>query len=194
MLPLPVIVLLGVFVLIATRQVGRVRLQIWQVMLLGAMVVILTGQISPYKALCAIDPDVMLFLFGMFVVGRALEESGYLWHLSYKLFRRAKSVDLLILLFLFEMGFASALLMNDTVAIIGTPLVLFWARKHGISPKLLLMALAFAVTIGSVMSPIGNPQNLLIAISGGMREPFITFFKVFGPSHPLEPSFGLLCP
>lgn len=185
MLPLPVIVLLGVFVLIATRQVGRVRLQIWQVMLLGAMVVILTGQISPYKALCAIDPDVMLFLFGMFVVGRALEESGYLWHLSYKLFRRAKSVDLLILLFLFEMGFASALLMNDTVAIIGTPLVLFWARKHGISPKLLLMALDFAVTIGSVMSPIGNPQNLLIAISGGMREPFITFFKVFGPSHPL---------
>jgi len=43
--------------------------------------------------------------------------------------------------------------------------------------KLLLLALAFAVTIGSVMSPIGNPQNLLIAINGGMKNPFIEFFK-----------------
>jgi Na+/H+ antiporter NhaD/arsenite permease-like protein len=41
----------------------------------------------------------------------------------------------------------------------------------------MLLALAFAVTIGSVMSPIGNPQNLLIAIHGNVTNPFITFLK-----------------
>ncbi|KAF5031239.1 putative transporter [anaerobic digester metagenome] len=65
--------------------------------------------------------------------------------------------------------------MNDTLAVVGTPLMLYFARRHGISSKLLLLALAFAVTTGSVLSPIGNPQNLLIALSGDVANPFITF-------------------
>jgi Na+/H+ antiporter NhaD/arsenite permease-like protein len=170
-----IIVLLVVFVLIAVRQVGRFRLQIWQAMLLGALAVLLTGQISPPEALQAIDWDVILFLFGMFVVGQALEESGYLSHLSSRLFGRAKTVDSLLLLILFGGGLISAFLMNDTLAIIGTPVMLQIARKTGIRPKLLLLSLAFSVTIGSVMSPIGNPQNLLVAINGNIPNPFITF-------------------
>jgi Na+/H+ antiporter NhaD/arsenite permease-like protein len=39
----------------------------------------------------------------------------------------------------------------------------------------MLLALAFSVTIGSVASPIGNPQNLLIAVNGSMENPFISF-------------------
>jgi len=45
------------------------------------------------------------------------------------------------------------------------------------SPKLLLLALAFSVTLGSVVSPIGNPQNLLIALNGKIDDPFGTFFR-----------------
>ena len=172
-----VIILLIVFALIAVRQVGRVRLQIWQVMLLGALAVLLTGQISPIDALESINVDVILFLFGMFVVGEALEESGYLAYLSYRLFRRARSRDHIILLILFGIGGASALLMNDTLAIIGTPVVLILAKKNKMPSKLLLLTLAFAVTIGSVMSPIGNPQNLLIAVNGNLANPFVTFLR-----------------
>ena len=172
-----IIVLLVVFVLIAVRQIGRFRLQIWQAMLLGALTVLLTGQISPAEALKAINLDVILFLFGMFVVGQALEESGYLSHLSSRLFGRAKTVDSLLLLILFGAGLLSAFLMNDTLAIIGTPVMLQIARKTGIRPKLLLLSLAFSVTIGSVMSPIGNPQNLLVAINGNIPNPFITFLR-----------------
>jgi Na+/H+ antiporter NhaD/arsenite permease-like protein len=172
-----IIVLLVVFVLIAVRQIGRFRLQIWQAMLLGALTVLLTGQISPAEALKAINLDVILFLFGMFVVGQALEESGYLSHLSSRLFGRAKTVDSLLLLILFGTGLLSAFLMNDTLAIIGTPVMLQIARKTGIRPKLLLLSLAFSVTIGSVMSPIGNPQNLLVAINGNIPNPFITFLR-----------------
>src|SRR3989338_770169 len=172
-----VFVLFGVFVLIAVRRVGGVHLGLWQIMLLGAVAVLVTGQIGPMPALRAIDPDVMLFLFGVFVVGQALEESGYLFHLSYKLFRRARSADALILLILFGAGAASAFLMNDTLAIIGTPLMLLLARQHRMRPQVLLLALAFAVTLGSVVSPIGNPQNLLIALHGGLANPFGEFFR-----------------
>ncbi|MEM0359482.1 MAG: anion transporter [Candidatus Hadarchaeales archaeon] len=168
---------MAVFILVAIRQIGNLRFQIWQIMLFGALAVLFTGQISPIDALISIDPDVMLFLFGMFVIGGALEESGYLSHLSYRIFSKAKSVDSLILLILFGVGFLSALLMNDTLAIIGTPVVLLLARQHHLSPKLMLLTLAFAVTIGSVTSPIGNPQNLLIAVRGEIPGPFLTFSK-----------------
>lgn len=176
-IPIPIIVLLLVFILIAIRQIGNIRLQIWQIMLFGAFVVLLTGEISPSSALKSINLDVMLFLFGMFVVGEALEESGYLSYLTYKMFERARSIDSLILFILFGIGTGSAFLMNDTMAIIGTPVILLLARKHKIPPKLLLLTLAFAVTIGSVTSPIGNPQNLLIAINGNITNPFVTFSK-----------------
>ena len=171
------IILLVVFVLIAVRQVGNMKFQIWQIMLLGALGVLLSGQISPREALKSINVDVMLFLFGVFTIGQALEDSGYLSHLSYRLFRRARSLNSLILYVLFGMGMLSALLMNDTLAIIGTPVVLSLARKANTQPKILLLSLAFAVTIGSVMSPIGNPQNLLIAIHGNVTNAFVTFLR-----------------
>ncbi len=173
----PIVVLAIIFILIAIRQVGNIRFEIWQIMLLGAIAVLLTKSIPAATALKAIDIDVLLFLFGMFVIGVALEESGYISHLSYLLFKNARSVDTLVLRILFFMGFTSAFLMNDTLAVIGTPLMLLLAKKHTIKPGVLLLTLAFAITTGSVMSPIGNPQNLLISIHGNLPNPFVTFFK-----------------
>ena len=174
---LPIVVLIAVFGLIAVRQIGSVRLQIWQIMLGGAVVVLVAGAITPARAVAAIDMDVMSFLFGMFVIGQGLEDSGYLAHRSYAYFKRARSRDTLVLMVLFGGGVASAVLMNDTLAIVGTPVVLLLARKHAMRPAMLLLTLAFAITIGSVMSPIGNPQNLLIAVRGGVPQPFLTFLR-----------------
>ncbi|OGO01224.1 MAG: anion transporter, partial [Chloroflexi bacterium RBG_13_52_12] len=174
---IPIITLAIVFILIAVRQIGRFRLRIWQIMLAGAAAVMVTGQISPGRALQSINTDVMLFLFGVFIIGQAMEDSGYLGYLSGKMFRKARSLNTLVLFILLGMGILSALLLNDTLAIVGTPVVLSLAVKTKTQPKVLLLALAFAVTIGSVMSPIGNPQNLLIAINGNVPNPFITFLK-----------------
>jgi Na+/H+ antiporter NhaD/arsenite permease-like protein len=172
-----IIILAVVFVLIAIRQIGKFRLQIWQIMSAGAIAVLATGQISPANALKAINIDVIVFLFGMFIVGQAMEQSGYLSQLSYRLFGRARSADILLLLVIFGCGLISAMLMNDTLAIIGTPVMLQLSRKTGIRAKVLLLALAFSITIGSVMSPIGNPQNLLVAINGDVPAPFVTFLR-----------------
>lgn len=174
---IPVVVLCLVFLLTITRQIGNIRLDLWQIMGLGALAVLLTGQISIPEAIAAINLDVMLFLFGVFAIGQALETSGYLSLVSYNFFKAAKNMDAIILYVLFGMGFASAFLMNDTLAIIGTPVVLLLARQHQIDPKVLLLALAFAVTTGSVASPIGNPQNLLIALNGKIEGPFVVFAR-----------------
>src|SRR3989337_291118 len=108
------LIILGVvFLLITFRRIGNLRLQIWQIMLFGAIAVLVTGQISPLDALKAVNPDVLLFLFGMFVVGEALDASGYLSHLSYRVFRKARSLDTLVLTILVVMGLLSAFLMND---------------------------------------------------------------------------------
>jgi Na+/H+ antiporter NhaD/arsenite permease-like protein len=63
----PNLVLFIVLSLIATRRVGKFELKIWQVMTAGAVIVILTQSISFEDAFYAIDFDVMLFLFSMFV-------------------------------------------------------------------------------------------------------------------------------
>ncbi len=172
---IPVLTLFGVLALIVFRRVGRLPVRIWQAMTAGAIVVLFSGQISPGAALSAIDWNVMLFLFGMFVVGEALVESRYLYALAYRVFERVRSTDGMVLALLFFAGAASALFMNDTLAIVGTPLVLRWALEHGIDKRLMLLTLAFAITIGSAMSPIGNPQNLLIALAGDVPAPFLTF-------------------
>ncbi|PPK76071.1 YbiR family transporter [Methylobacter tundripaludum] len=177
---LSVLTLFAVFVLIAVRKIGHFNIRIWQSMTCGAAVVLATGEISGLDALKAIDFNVMLFLFGMFVVGQALVASGYLYALAYHLFNRVTSVPQLVCGILFGAALSSALLMNDTLAIIGTPLVLRLAREHNINSKLLLLTLAYAITIGSVMSPLGNPQNFLIASQGGLPAPFLTFFKALG--------------
>ncbi|MDD1750800.1 MAG: anion transporter [Methanothrix sp.] len=172
-----VVTLAIVLILIAVRQVGRNSLAIWQIMLLGALAVLLTGQISPEDAFRAINLDVMVFLGAMFVIGESMQESGYLLFLFNRIFSRARNLDQLLLLILFAMGFLASLLMNDTLAIIGTPLMLYFARTLKIAPKLLLLTLAFGVTIGSAMSPIGNPQNLLIAVNADLSNPFFIFLQ-----------------
>lgn len=191
---LSLLILACVFLLIAARRVGRLRVQIWQAMALGAAAVLLTGQISPAEAVKAIDFEVMLFLFGMFVVGQALVASGYLYALAYHIFSPLKSSTSIVLTVLLGGGLGAALLMNDTLAIVGTPLVLRLAREHDLDERLMLLALAFGVTLGSVLSPIGNPQNLLIATQSGMAEPFFAFLTTLGPPTLINLllTFGLL--
>ena len=173
----PLFVLLFVYILIAVRRIGRVRVKPWKVMFIGAVTVLLTGQITPAEAVRAVNYDVILFLFGMFIVGEAFGASGYMNHFSFRFFRIAKTFDRLLLSIVFSTGLLSPFFINDTMVIVATPMLIILGRKLGLSPKPLLLAMAFAVTTGSVFSPIGNPQNLLVALNGGIQNPFITFFR-----------------
>ncbi|MDU9376802.1 putative transporter [Methanocorpusculaceae archaeon Sp1] len=176
MFPVAVAILAVVFLLIVVRRVGGVRLPIWAVMTGGAVAALLTGSISIPDAVASVNVQLIIFLFGVFVLGVAMERSGLLHTTSVAVFSKAKTRRQVMLWFIFLMAATSAFLMNDTVAIIGTPVALYCARHFGIPVTRMLVALAASVTFGSVMTPIGNPQVLLIAMSGGVPDAFVSFF------------------
>jgi Na+/H+ antiporter NhaD/arsenite permease-like protein len=144
----------------------------------GAVISLLSGAIDPYSAAQAINAEVMLFLFAMFVIGQAAIQSGLLICVSHRFCTLAATADQRIGYIIIFAACSSAVFMNDTIAIIGTPLVLAIAERSGLSPKVALLALCFSITTGSVMSPIGNPQNFLIMVYSGMESPFTNFFCV----------------
>lgn len=141
----------------------------------GAAVLLCTGELTVYDAFYAIDLNVMGFLFGMFIIGEALHRGGYLSRTSDLICRISRNRDHVLLVFICIAGCTSAILMNDTVAIIGTPLALCLASRFAIPRKPFLLTLCFALTTGSVMSPIGNPQNLLIVSYWHQGEPLLLF-------------------
>jgi Na+/H+ antiporter NhaD/arsenite permease-like protein len=63
------------------------------------------------------------------------------------------------------LGLLSAFLVNDTIALLGIPVVIYIFKRISIRPSILPIALSFGTSVGSSMTPIGNPQNLLIGNS-----------------------------
>ena len=61
--------------------------------------------------------------------------------------------------------------------VIGVPLLIGVASRLRADPKPLLLILAFAVTVGSTLTPFGNPQNLLVAVASGVSSPVTTFLR-----------------
>lgn len=180
MIPAAVIILLIVLAVIALRKVLNIALPIWIIMTIGAVLVLVFHQISVPKAIAAIEPEVILYLFGVFLICQAAESSGYLEHFTDHLFTKARTGQHALLIIVFILGLSAAFLMNDTVAIVGTPIILQLCKSHKHLTKPLLLALAYSITIGSVLSPIGNPQNLLIAVKGDMAYPFFSFIRYLG--------------
>jgi Na+/H+ antiporter NhaD/arsenite permease-like protein len=74
-------------------------------------------------------------------------------------------------------GILSAIMVNDALVVIGVPLLIGVASRLRADPKPLLLILAFAVTIGSTLTPFGNPQNLLVAVASGVSSPVTTFLR-----------------
>ncbi len=174
-------VAIGVFVIVFFLIVERRRLNnipIWTSMLIGAAVMIGLQVISLEDAFKAINLDVIIFLFGMFSIVSALDRSGVLKFVAVKMLSKAgNDLNSILLVFVIGFGIISAFLVNDTIALLGIPLIVHISRQISIRPTVLFIALAFGISIGSVMTPIGNPQNLLIAIKSNIPLPFLTFLR-----------------
>jgi Na+/H+ antiporter NhaD/arsenite permease-like protein len=162
-----------VYFLIIGRR--RFHIPIWLSMLIGAILMLAFQVISLESALKSINLDVIGFLFGMFSIVTALDKSGMLKLIALRMLARAKDLNSLLLVFILGMGILSAFLVNDTIALLGIPLVIYISKHIGIRPVVLFISLAFGISVGSTMTPIGNPQNLLIAIQSGISLPFTAF-------------------
>ena len=124
---------------------------------------VLLQVISVESAFEAINLDIILFLFGMFSIVSALEKSGVLGVVAINMVSRTKgNPNYLLLVFVVGLGILSAFLVNDTIAILGVPLAIYVMRSVKPIPIVLLFGLAFGISIGSVMTPIGNPHYLTL--------------------------------
>jgi Na+/H+ antiporter NhaD/arsenite permease-like protein len=150
-------------------------------MLAGAVAMIFSGAIPLQDAYAAINLNVIFFLLGMFSIVAAMELSGLLEHLTARMVRLSRTPQRALALVLFGMGLLSAFLVNDTLALTATPIMLGLSKQMRIRPSVLLVTLALGVTIGSVMTPVGNPQNLLIALSSGIPNPMLDFLYYLVP-------------
>jgi Na+/H+ antiporter NhaD/arsenite permease-like protein len=147
--------------------------------LLGAMLMVVFRVISPDDAYAAIDLPILGLLFGTMVVSVFLERADMFKHLGKLLAWKSRGGKDLLFRVCLVSAFSSALFTNDTVCVVLTEFILKIARQNDMPPQPFLLALASSANIGSAATPIGNPQNLVIAVQSGIS--FGRFLKgLFG--------------
>ncbi|KAJ8460324.1 hypothetical protein OPV22_033250 [Ensete ventricosum] len=136
--------------------------------LLGAILMVVFRVISPEEAYAAIDLPILGLLFGTMVVSVFLERADMFKHLGKFLSWKSRGgKDLLVRICLIS-AISSALFTNDTCCVVLTEFILKIARQNNLPPQPFLLALASSANIGSSMTPIGNPQNLVIAVQSNI--------------------------
>lgn len=132
--------------------------------LLGAMLMVIFRVVSPDQAYEAVDLPILGLLFGTMVVSIYLERADMFKYLTQLLSWHSKGGRDLLCRVSFVTAIASALFTNDTCCVVLTEFVLKLCRQHNLPPQPFLLALATSANIGSAATPIGNPQNLVIAV------------------------------
>lgn len=136
--------------------------------LLGAMLMVVFRVLTPDQAYAAIDLPILGLLFGTMVVSIYLERADMFKYLGKLLLWKSQGAKDLICRVCLISAISSALFTNDTSCVVLTEFVLKVARQHNLPPHPFLLALASSANIGSAATPIGNPQNLVIAVQSNI--------------------------
>src|SRR5438132_9944063 len=121
---LPIAIFIAVYVLIVLRNLRWFRIPIWPIMMSGAVAMIFSGAIPLGDAYASINLNVIFFLLGMFSVVAAMDLSGLLEYLTLRMLRGARSSQKAFGLALVGISMMSAFLVNDTLALMATPIML----------------------------------------------------------------------
>jgi len=150
------------YILVALGENSPRKLDRPTATLLGAVLMVASGSLTRAEARTAIDISTLAVLFGLMLLLNILLTSGFPSWLAYRALNRCRSPQSLLALVIFCAGTASALMLNDTVCLLGTPLLLEITAQFGVPAVPYLLALATSANIGSVMTLTGNPQNIII--------------------------------
>ena len=135
--------------------------------MLGAVLMVMSGSLTRGESAAAIDLSTLALLFGMMVLLAVMTRSGLPTWLAVKALHRCDTPQGLLALVIFSSGISSALVLNDTVCLLGTPLLLHVTARAKLPATPYLLALATAANVGSVMTLTGNPQNMIIGHASG---------------------------
>lgn len=151
-----------VYLVIATRQLHFIGLDRPAAAIVGAVGMVLVGGLPMDAALRAVDLHVVVLLFGILLIAAYLAEARFFRLTTYIVLTRARTARSLLFGLTFVVGALSALLLNDTVCVLLTPLVVAVVVEARLPALPYLLALASAANVGGVVSFSGNPQNMIV--------------------------------
>jgi Na+/H+ antiporter NhaD/arsenite permease-like protein len=169
------------YLVIASRQLRWVGLDRPAGALVGAVAMVIVGGLPMDAALRAIDLEVVILLFGILVIAAYLAEARFFRLTTYFVLTRARSARSLLFGLSFVVGALSALLLNDTVCVLLTPLVIAVVVEARLPALPYLLALASAANVGGVVSFSGNPQNMIVGAAAHGTIGFLQYFLIALP-------------
>ncbi|ALR76108.1 SLC13 family permease [[Enterobacter] lignolyticus] len=116
----------------------------------------------PAAWLTAIDWHTIVTLSGLMLLTKGVELSGYFDVVGRKMVRRFVTERQLALFLLLAAALLSTFLTNDVALFIVVPLTITLKKWCAIPINRLIIFEALAVNAGSLLTPIGNPQNILL--------------------------------
>lgn len=149
---------------------------------LCSMILLMLFEIlTPEEALSGFSSTIVVMMIGLFIVGGAIFQTGLAKIISSSILKLAgnNQTKLFVLVMLVTSAMGAFVSNTGTVALM-LPIVVSLAMEANTSPSRLLMPLAFASSMGGMLTLIGTPPNLVIndtLMSAGFGE--LSFFSFF---------------
>lgn len=160
---------------------GKLRSDL--VAICSALALVLTGILSPEEALSGFSNPIVIMMGGLFIVGGGIFGTGLAKRIGSGILGMAGTNETrLFILLMVTTACVGAFVSNTGTVALMLPIVVSMARGAGLSPSRLLMPLAFAGSMGGMLTLIGTPPNLIIrdvlAEAGYTAPGFFTFTPV----------------
>ena len=180
------------YVLISGRQMKILPLNRPAAALLGAVLMVSTGVMTPQRAYGAVNYDTLVLLLGMMLISAYLYLAYFFEWAADVILKYSHTPGRLLLYLTLTSGILSALLVNDTICLMLTPLVVAVIKRSKLPLLPFLIALATSANVGSVATLVGNPQNMIIGHFSHI--PFSEFARSLAPAAiiGLAINFGIL--
>jgi len=149
-------------------------------LLLLYLVLVLHDPTLPSRTPGLVDWRSLALITSLILVSKGLELSGVFTRLSIRLISLSGGSERKLMLLLIPIiALSSAVIMNDTAMLVFIPLVVITARLAGINTARAVTLSAIAANVGSALTPIGNPQNIIIWNAYGIS--FLGFVRAMLP-------------
>ena len=160
---------------------GRVRADIVALTALAALLVL--GILTPAEALAGFSSPIVIMMIGLFVVGGAIMQTGLAKLTGNKLMALSRGHETVtFLLVMLVTSFIGAFVSNTGTVALMMPIIMSLAAGSGMQSSRFLMPLAFAGSLGGMLTLIGTPPNLVIdevlTEAGFKPLAFFSFFPV----------------
>ncbi|AKV02274.1 Arsenic efflux pump protein [Labilithrix luteola] len=157
------------YLLVATRRLKFVRLDRPAGSIIGAVLAVVLGAVTPEEASKAVDHTTIILLFAVMGMGAFLSLDGFFERAGQALVARMRTRRRLVAAVLWGAGLLAAVVTNDAVCVLAAPLVVGWIERYKLPRLPLLAALTTGANTGSVATLVGNPQNMLCGSLGHLH-------------------------